>query len=158
MAINVELENLYLVDKKEREELDASDKESLKALVKHYQQRRARLKEILPQIDTDEIWNCHYMSYLFLNGENIEDYKLAHAYAKKAVEMGSKVTKWLYAASLDRCLVAQGKPQKFGTQFKQVKGEWELLPVDDSVTDEERAQHGVAPLSQALQKFKEKYS
>lgn len=158
MAINTELENLYFADKKEREELNDNDKKTLKALVEHDKQRLTRLIEILPQIDTNEIWNCHYIAHLFQHGVKTEDYENAHKYAKKAVEMGSSVTKWLYAATNDRLLVSQGKLQKFGTQFKKINGEWSLLPVDDSVSDKERAKYGVPPLDKALQNFKEKYS
>lgn len=158
MAINLELEDLYFADKKEREEFDEVDKGALNTLEKNDKTRLARVKEILSEIDIEEIWNCHYLAYLFQHGETIEDYKNAHKYAKKAVDMGSNVTKWLYAATLDRWLVAQGKPQKYGTQFRQVNGKWELLPVDSTITDEERVKYGVPPLSEALQKFREKYS
>lgn len=157
MAINVELENLYFADKKERDEFNDSDK-AIKILEGNGRKRLARVKEILPEIDTNEIWNCHYLALLYQHGETTEDYENAHKYAKKAVGMGSNVTKWLYAATLDRWLVAQGKPQKFGTQFKQVNGEWKLLPVDNTITDEERFKYGVPRLSQALAKFKEKYA
>ncbi|OGM74923.1 hypothetical protein A2382_03650 [Candidatus Woesebacteria bacterium RIFOXYB1_FULL_38_16] len=157
MAINIELENLYYADKKERDELDET-KKSLNVLLKHDQHRLSKLKELLPQIDADEIWNCHYLAYLFQHGETIKDYENAHQYAKKAIEMGSTVTKWLYAATLDRLLVSQGKLQMYGTQFKKINKKWELLPVDNQITDEERAKYGVPPLHEALSKFQSKYS
>ena len=142
MAINIELEKLYYEDKKEREEFNDS-KESLKTLEKHDRLRLQKVKRLLPYVDTAEIWNCHYLAYLLIHGETTEDYQLAHEYAKKAVDMGSSVTKWLYAATLDRWLVSQGKPQKFGTQYKIVNGKKELFPVDKNTTDEERIEHGI---------------
>lgn len=148
MAINIELENLYLADKKERERLKDSDNEALKALEKNDRKRLARVKKILSEIDTNEIWNCHYLALLFQHGETISEYETAHQYAKKAVDMGSKVTKWLYAATLDRWLVAQGKPQKFGTQFRKIDGKVELFPGDGTVNDEERLKYGIASLNQ----------
>jgi hypothetical protein len=157
MAINVELENLYFADKKEREELNDSDEDAVRMLEENDKKRLIRVQEILSEIDTSEIWNCHYLALLFQHGETIEDYKIAYEYAKKAVDMGSNVTKWLYAATLDRWLVAQGEPQKFGTQFRQIDGKWELLPVDNRITDEERIKYGVSPLSQALESFNKKY-
>ena len=111
----------------------------------------------MPSIDDNEIWNCHYVAYLLQHGSTQTDYKLAHKYAKKAVEMGSNVTKWLYAATLDRWLVSQGKKQKFGTQFKKVNGKWILLPLDGSISDEKRKEFGVPPLAQAHKVFTKKY-
>ncbi len=142
MAINIELEKLYYEDKKEREEFNDS-KESLKTLEKHDRLRLQKVKRLLPYVDTAEIWNCHYLAYLLIHGETTEDYQLAQEYAKMAVDMGSSVTKWLYAATLDRWLVSQGKPQKFGTQYKIVNGKKELFPVDKNTTDEERIEHGI---------------
>jgi hypothetical protein len=142
VAINIELEKLYYEDKKEREEFNDS-KESLKTLEKHDRLRLQKVKRLLPYVDTAEIWNCHYLAYLLIHGETTEDYQLAQEYAKMAVDMGSSVTKWLYAATLDRWLVSQGKPQKFGTQYKIVNGKKELFPVDKNTTDEERIEHGI---------------
>jgi len=132
VAINIELEKLYYEDKKEREEFNDS-KESLKTLEKHDRLRLQKVKRLLPYVDTAEIWNCHYLAYLLIHGETTEDYQLAQEYAKMAVDMGSSVTKWLYAATLDRWLVSQGKPQKFGTQYKIVNGKKELFPVDKTL-------------------------
>lgn len=75
-------------------------------------------------------------------------YKLAHDYARKAVKLGSNVTKWLFAASLDRWLVSQGKPQKYGTQFNIKTGE--IYDYDRSTSDQERSEYGVPPLSELL--------
>lgn len=142
MAINIELEKLYLEDKKEREGL-IETKESLKTLEAHDRKRLKEVKRLLPDVDTAEIWNCHYLAYLLIHGETTEDYQLAHEYAKKAVDMGSSITKWLYAATLDRWLVSQGKPQKFGTQYKILDGKKELFPVDKNTSDQERIEHGI---------------
>lgn len=157
MAINVELENLYYDDKKERESMDEINLSS-DDLRQHDRQRLARVKELLPEIDIDEIWNCHYISFLFQHGESTEDYRTAHKFAKRAVDMGSRVTKWLFAVTLDRKLISQGKLQKFGTQFEKVDGKWRQLPVDNEISDQERIEYGVSPLKDALKAFEEKYS
>ena len=157
MAINVELENLYYDDQKERENMDELNL-SWKDLRHNDEQRLARVKELLPKIDTNEIWNCHYLAFLLQHGKTTEDYKMAHEYAKRAVEMGSKVTKWLFAATLDRVLTSQGMLQKYGTQFEKVDGKWRQLPVDDEISDRERTEYGVPPLKDALKVFEDKYS
>lgn len=158
MAINTTLEDLYFADKEERESIDGSNENDLQLLATHDKQRLTQLTEILPQVDINEIWNCHYLAYLLQHGETTEDYEKAHFYAKKAVDMGSNVTKWLYAATKDRLLISQGKVQKFGTQFEKVDGQWRHMPVNPNTTDTERAKYGVPPLAEALQRFKDKYS
>ena len=151
MAIHIELEQMYDEQKKEiLEKYDAL------GLDRHAAERVKRVKELLPEIELDEVWNCHYVAYLLLASEDKEDYKLAHDYAKKSVAKGSSISKWLFAATEDRILVSEGKKQKYGTQFKRINGTWELLPTDNTINDNERAEYGVPPLSQALEKFLER--
>lgn len=120
MSINVQLEELYHTDREER--LKAKSKAEIAQLVLNTRYRLNKLREILPTLDESEIWNCHYAAYLLQHGEGSADFTLAHDYAKKAVAMGSQVTKWLYAATLDRLLISQGKLQKYGTQYQLVNG------------------------------------
>ena len=51
-------------------------------------------------------------------------------------------------------------PSRVARLIKQNQnGEWELaLPIDPSVTDEERAKYGIPPLSEALSVYKAKYN
>lgn len=104
------------------------------------------------QIDLNEIWNCHYLCLLFMHSwsKDPEDYRQAHEFAKKAISLGSNVTKWLYAASLDRWLVSQGKLQKYGTQYDPKSGR--IAPYDKSTTDLERKKFGVPPLANLLKR------
>jgi hypothetical protein len=48
-------------------------------------------------------------------------YKKANELARQGIELGDERSKWLYAATMDRWLVSQGKPQKYGTQFRKNK-------------------------------------
>ena len=157
MSINLELENLYYDDKNERENINEVDLSS-EDLRKRDKQRLARVIELLPEIDMNEIWNCHYLAFLFQHGESAEDFENAHKYAKRAVDMGSNVTKWLFAATLDRKLISQGKLQKFGTQFEQVNGKWRQLPVDNTISDQERIKYGVPKQKDALRLFEVRHS
>lgn len=143
MAINQELEIMYEEDKKQRENCDFENREQVEELDKDTKLRILKTKKLLPDLDTSEIWNCHYVAYLLQHGEGSEDYKLAHDYAEKAVKLGSKATRWLYAATLDRWLVSLGKKQKYGTQFLKTENGWVLAPMDNSITDEERISWGV---------------
>ncbi len=141
MPINLQLEDLYNEDKTER--LKADSGEELSLLRKNTHNRLKKLREIIPTLDESEIWNCHYVAYLLQHGESIADYKLAHEYAKKAVALGSRVTKWLYAATLDRLLISQGKLQKYGTQYQMINGEKVYAESDGTISESEKIEHGV---------------
>lgn len=144
MSINLELENLYLEDKEDRNKLERGTI-SEETLSKNDTKRLKNLKKLLDssKIDLEEIWNLHYCTLLLHHSDNIEDIKKAHNLARKAVEMGSQVTKWLYVATLDRSLVMQGKKQKYGTQFQIINGEKVFAPIDGTVSEAEKAKFGV---------------
>jgi hypothetical protein len=72
--------------------------------------------------------------------------KLANDLAKASMEKGNENAKWLYAASLDRYLLGEGKKQKFGTQYNAIDGT--ILPLDPDTTDAERAKYNVSPKPQ----------
>lgn len=139
--INILLENLYYEDKNERE--NATTKEQIETLNISTKHRLKQLSQLIPNIDVSEIWNCHYIAYLLQHGDGPKDFKVAHEYAKKAVDMGSRVTKWLYAATLDRYLISTGKLQRYGTQYRMIDGKKVYGPTDGTITEEEKSEHGV---------------
>jgi hypothetical protein len=149
MTINLQLEQLYLDDKSDRQLFDEG-KISEKQLRQNDTYRQEVLNTILPTLDETEIWNCHYACLLLMHSwsDVPATYKLAHDYAQKAIKLGSNVTKWLYAASLDRWLVSQGKKQKFGTQFNTTTGI--ICDYDSKTSDQERKDYGVPPLSELI--------
>jgi enterochelin esterase-like enzyme len=57
----------------------------------------------------------------------------------------------LAATCVDRLLVRERRPQRFGTLRPTVGGEFRLLPVDPTVTDEDRAELGLPPFAQVLE-------
>ncbi|MCL4353465.1 hypothetical protein M1615_03315 [Patescibacteria group bacterium] len=122
---------------------------------------KKRKEAVLFLRDLDSIktgLDYHHGAYILQHGETIEDFALAHEFAKKAVEKGDESAKWLFAATMDRYLLSIGKPQKYGTQFRTNRnGEPELETVDETTTDEERAKYNVPPLSEAVRRYKEKY-
>ncbi len=61
-------------------------------------------------------------AFVFQHGEAAEDYLLAHVLSSAASEQGEMGASWLAAATLDRYLMAIGRPQVFGTQFNTPKG------------------------------------
>lgn len=141
--------NWNTITDKERKKIDVND--------------RKRRNKVLELCEKNEIKNgldYHHAALVMQHGETVDDFKLAHDFAAKALKLGDDSAKWLFAATLDRYLLASGKAQKYGTQFKEnEKGEWELaLPIDQKTTDEERAEFNVPPLKSALRKYKEKYN
>lgn len=159
--INQELKALYDEDINERNNIDWDNASSsqIADLRKRDKDRKEKVLALINEGKIKSAQDYHHAALIFQHGESTDDYKKAHEFAKKALELGDESAKWLYVATLDRYLISIGKPQKYGTQFKlNDKGEWELgEPIDPSVTDEERAKYNVPPLYQALQKYKEKY-
>lgn len=154
------IEDLYNQDQQERltVDWDKASKEQIEKLRAKDQKRREQVKEMIQERQLKTGLDFHHAAMIFQHGDALEDYKLAHELAGKAIELGDDSALWLYAATLDRWLLSQRKPQKFGTQFRMNdQKEWELGPVDPNTTDEERAQYNVSPLSEALQRFKKKY-
>jgi len=132
MSIDSVLEGLYLEDKHQRE--TAKLPKQIRQMESDTRKRINVAKNMLASIDETEIWNCHYLAYLLHHSDKSDDYKLAHEYASKAVAMGSRVTKWLFSATLDRWLVSQGKKQKYGTQYQMIDGEKVYFPSDGKIS------------------------
>lgn len=151
MPINIELENLYYEDLEDRVKYDDGTLTESK-LSKRDAKRLETFLQLEPKIDANEIWNCHYACLILMHSGATEPqpYEKAHWYAKKAIDMGSNVTKWLFAASLDRWLVSQGKEQKYGTQYDLKTGL--ILPYDKETSDEERKKYGIPPIKDLLQR------
>lgn len=63
-----------------------------------------------------------------------------------------------YALLLDRTLVHDKKPQIFGTQIKEVNGEWLPYPIEDSANiDKRRAEIGLFSMEQYITLIKQFY-
>ena len=153
MVIHTALEKFYQEDKQDRQLWETGELTD-DQIKKNDESRLKKVKKLLDQqkIDLDEIWNCHYLCLLFMHSwsNNPKHYRIAHEFAKRAINLGSNVTKWLYAASLDRWLISQGKPQKFGTQYNLQTGK--IAPYDLHTPDSERRKYGVPPLSNLLKR------
>jgi hypothetical protein len=81
------------------------------------------------------------------------DFALARDLAARAMKLdpNHRQAAWLFAAATDRYLWRTGKPQIYGTQYKQVDGRWTLEPFDrTAVTDAERRKHEVSSLADRL--------
>jgi hypothetical protein len=152
---NEELKKMYEEDVVEKTNANWSDKKMVAKIDKNDRKRRKRVSEIIDKGGLKIAADYHHAALIFQHGETTADYKKANELAKKGMEMGDERSKWLYAATLDRLLISQGKPQKYGTQFKKnQKGEWKIEPVDPETTDEERIRLNVSSLPEASEKLK----
>lgn len=88
---------------------------------------------------------------VFQHGPDAGDALLARDLAGRSVQLdgSNKQARWLAAAATDRWLMRQNKPQQYGTQFVKSDGVWVLYPVDDSITDAQRAEYHVPTLAEA---------
>ncbi|MEJ8544718.1 hypothetical protein, partial [Brevibacillus borstelensis] len=109
-------------------------------------ERRRRVNEILSEGKMTEGADFFFAAIIFQHGEELSEWFLAHELAKKAAELGFEQGKWLAAVALDRWLVRQGRPAKFGNQLIPFGGVYRLPAVDPLTTDEERAASDIAPL------------
>ncbi len=118
-----------------------------------------RLAKVMSLIENDKlITSTDYLqaAMILQHGTSTQHYETAHDLAKKAFDMGHESKDdepdllWLIAATKDRALMSDGKPQMYGTQYKLGEDDkWYLWDVDDSVTDEEREKMHVEPLAEA---------
>lgn len=92
-----------------------------------------------------------------LKSLSAENYLLAHFLFKEAMHGGIKDATYLAAASIDRYLSFSKGYQRYGTNrvIDQATGREMLVPIDRSVTDEDRALYGVPPLHELLKQYPE---
>jgi hypothetical protein len=78
---------------------------------------------------------------------------MAHAFATIAAALDplDRSARWLKAASWDRMLLRQKKPQWYGTQYvRDAGGRWALYQLDESaVTDADRVELAIPTLAEA---------
>ena len=83
-------------------------------------------------------------------GNEVDDYLLAHEMSVAAVAKGEVDAKWLAAATEDRFLMKIGRKQRFGTQYQPDEtGKFRLAPTDTQVTDDLREALGTPSLAEA---------
>jgi hypothetical protein len=87
------------------------------------------------------------------HGDTVEEIRMAHALATIAASLDplDRSARWLKAASWDRLLLRQKKPQWYGTQYvREANGKWALNQIDESaVTDADRIQLATPTLAEA---------
>ncbi len=145
---NSQFYTLFIEDQADRVDKEQwSTPEKVEAIVERDKRRLAEVEDLLQQDEVLSPDDLYYAAMIFQHGSSVEHFRRAHSLAEQSMNSGYEPAKWLYAASLDRLLVNEGKLQKFGTQYKLTEtGEEEFYPCDPTTTDEERMKYNVKPL------------
>ncbi|HWI60569.1 MAG TPA: hypothetical protein VNT75_01885 [Symbiobacteriaceae bacterium] len=143
--MNQELREIFEADQKDR-----ANKGLHADYVERDRARRRRVQELAAagELTTGEEYAM--AAIVCQHGDTPDDYWQAHLLAQKAVELGETGISWLVAAGLDRHLVRQGKPARYGTQTVRMAGIYRVPRLDPATTDEERAALGIPPLAAIL--------
>jgi hypothetical protein len=148
-SLNAELIQIYADDQADR----AGSWETIDwtVVTPRDQARRKRVDEIIAAGGARAADDYYHAAMVYQHGNAPDEIQRAHDLAVKAVELDPDhdSAKWLAAAAEDRKLMYEGKPQKWGTQYKKIDGTWVLWQVDPAITDEQREQWNVPPLADA---------
>jgi hypothetical protein len=117
--------------------------------------RRAEVETLLAGGAAAAPEDWYHAAMVFQHGSGRDHYRRAHELARRAAELGHQPGRWLAAAAEDRWLMAAGRPQRYGTQYRTQGGRWVLWPVDPVTTDAERAAWDVPPLAEARRRAQE---
>jgi len=153
--MNQELQTLLRADQDERiNHPEVSTPEYL-ALRRRDSERRKRLQEIVATEGLEELDDYYNAAWILNHGETVEEIWQAHVLAKKAAELGLRRARWLAAATYDRWLMYQGKPQKYGTQIVPDGKRQRVWDVDPTTSETERAQWDVPSLEEMERRAEE---
>ncbi len=144
------LEELYAESQREK----GADVEA--ARLRELAARRARrLEEVQHHLERaaeltvqEQLWSA----VLLLDSDDPADLERASELALAAAERGDDRGFPLAAEAIDRGLMVQGYPQRYGTQYvyTPVTGTWSLWVWDPATSDAERTAMGLPTLSEAL--------
>ena len=116
--------------------------------------RERRVKELIQSGALRTGADYFHAAMVLQHASEPDDYLLAHDLSVIAIGKGEHRAKWLAAASLDRFLIAIGRPQRFGTQFVSRRSFHppKLAPIDPHVPDQLRRELNVPSLEEAKEK------
>lgn len=150
--MNEELRSIYEADQADRRNVMAHDPA---VLMERDRARLRRVDELLAAGEVRDGDDHYHAAMVFQHGDMLDDYLRARELALKAVDLGNRNGRWLAAAALDRWLMRQGQPQKYGTQYRAEGERWRLYDVDGETTDAERAAWDVPPLAECERRAEE---
>jgi hypothetical protein len=150
-ADNERLRAIVQADQAERE--NEWKPEDFQSILQRDAERRAEVQSELSSgrvLTSSDYFNA---ALVMQHGQGLEDIRMAHALAtiSASLDPSNRSAKWLKAASWDRMMSTQKKPQWYGTQYvRDGAGKWALYAVDETaVTDEDRTALGAPSLAEA---------
>ncbi|MFB9314375.1 hypothetical protein [Nocardioides plantarum] len=146
--MNAELRALVRADQADRVPHPVAGTPEYLALRERDASRRRRLGELLDAGRVVAPADLYDAAWLLNHGDEVGELGLAHELAARAAAAGHGPARWLAAATLDRWLMYQGRPQRFGTQFVPDGQRHRLWDVDPATTDADRAAHDVPSLAE----------
>ncbi|MFA6092833.1 MAG: hypothetical protein WCU88_05730 [Elusimicrobiota bacterium] len=153
---NLQLEELFDEDQKDRGQVYQTPEE-VQRLKDRDEARRKRVYVMMELGEVRTMKDLYRGAVILQHGRESSDFLTAHRLATMASLLGHKTARWLLAATLDRYLMSEGKPQVYGTQFEYNSAEkrYQLkLPVADaSFLDFEKEMLGVPSPSERLQQL-----
>jgi hypothetical protein len=115
-----EIDRIYLEDQQARQPPNPS---APKPVYKSDDEREIATRKLLENGNLKSGKDFEEAAVVFQHSHQSDDYLLAHTLAMVAVSKGNKDAIWIASASLDRYLMAIGKPQIYGTQFMTPAGQ-----------------------------------
>ena len=153
--MNQELQTLLRADQDERINHPEVGTPEYLALRERDAERRKRFQKIVASEELEELEDYYNAAWILNHGETIEEIWQAHLLAKKAAELGLSRARWLAAATYDRWLMYQGKPQKYGTQIVPDGKRQRIWDVDPRTSDAKRAEWDVPSLAEMEKRAEE---
>ena len=113
--------------------------------------RLARVKQLCQSQTFSAGMDYYHAAGVLQHAHDPDDHLMAHELCVVAVSKSVEQAKWLAAASEDRYLMNIGRPQRFGTQYRNDNpdGEWRLYEVHPEMNDAVRRAFNVPALAQA---------
>jgi len=153
--MNSELQDLFRADQDERSNHPDYGTPEYWLLRERDAERRKRLEGIIESGGLKEPEDYYRAGWILNHGESVEEIWQAHILAKAAVELDLRRARWLAAATYDRWLMYQGKPQKYGTQIVPDGKRQRVWDVEPATSDAERAEWDVPSLAEMERRAEE---
>ncbi|RMF03616.1 MAG: hypothetical protein D6768_05450 [Chloroflexi bacterium] len=144
---NPELRELFEADQAERKNHPPFGTPEYESLRRRDAARREQVRQIIAAGQAVAPEDFYFAALVLHHGGTLDEVWQAHTLAQKSADRGYRPARWLTAATLDRWLMMQGKPQKYGTQIVPDGRRQRVWPVDPATTDAERAALDVRPLA-----------
>ena len=153
--MNKELKKLYDDDVYEHAHAPKLGTPEYTAMRERDYQRREQVSRLIAASAVKTAEDYFHAARIFNHGDTPDDAWRAHQLALQSVKLGHRPARWMAAATYDRWLMYQGKPQKYGTQYVSDGKRQRLWDVEANTSDAERAEWDVPALAEQLRKAEE---